>query len=33
MNIRTNEVAAGLPRHWPKAIAVLAPGISLGGTA
>lgn len=33
MNIRTKAVVRGLPRQWPKAIAVLALGISLGGTA
>ena len=33
MNIRTSPVVRGLRRHWPKAIAVLALGISLGGTA
>src|SRR5436305_7617600 len=33
MNIRTNPIVRGLRRHWPKAVAVLALGISLGGTA
>jgi hypothetical protein len=33
MNIRTNPIVRGSGRHWPKAVAVLALGISLGGTA
>lgn len=33
MNIRTNRIVRGLRCHWPKAVAVLALAISLGGTA
>jgi Collagen triple helix repeat (20 copies) len=33
MNIRTNPIVRGSGRHWPKAVALLALGISLGGTA
>lgn len=33
MNIRTNPIIHGLRCHWPKAVAVLALAISLGGTA
>jgi Collagen triple helix repeat (20 copies) len=33
MNIRTNPIVRCLRRHWPKAVALLALGISLGGTA
>ena len=33
MNIRTNPIVRGLRCHWPKAVAVLALGMSLGGTA
>ena len=33
MNIRTNPIVRGLRCHWPKAVAILALGMSLGGTA
>ena len=33
MNIRTNPIVCGLRRHWHKAVAILALGISLSGTA
>jgi hypothetical protein len=33
MNIPTSPIVRGLARHWPKAIAALALGISIGGTA